>query len=61
MNPFHVGRSAIPDNLKELFRQITMVVPDSLFISEILLYSAGFSKARNLAIKIHRTFALFQE
>ena len=61
MNPFHHGRTPLPDNLKSLFRQITMVVPDTLFISEILLYSVGFSRAKNLAFKITRTFSLIQE
>ena len=61
MNPFHLGRTPLPDNLQALFRSITMVVPDTLFIAEILLYSVGFSFARNLAFKITRTFALIQE
>ena len=61
MNPYHFGRTPLPDNLKALFRQITMVVPDTLFIAEILLYSVGFSFARNLAFKITRTFALIHE
>ena len=61
MNPFHFGRTPLPDNLKALFRQITMVVPDTLFISEIILYSVGFSQAGMLAKKIDRTFKLINE
>ena len=38
-----------------------MVVPDTLFIAEILLYSVGFQKAKNLAFKITRTFSLISE
>ena len=59
MNPFHFGRTPLPDSLTALFRQITMVVPDTLFIAEIILYSVGFGNARNLAFKITRTFTLF--
>jgi len=36
-------------NLKALFRPISMVVPDSRQISEILLYSSGFIGAQQLA------------
>ena len=51
----------MPDSLKVMFRQVTMVVPDTLFIAEIVLYSVGFQSARSLAFKITRTFALIQE
>ena len=61
MNPFHFGRTPLPDNLKALFRQITMVVPDVRFIAEIILYSVGFVKAELLASKIERTFDLITE
>ena len=61
MNPFHSGRTPLPDSLKVMFRQVTMVVPDTLFIAEIVLYSVGFQSARSLAFKITRTFALIQE
>ena len=61
MNPFHFGRTPLPDNLKALFRQITMVVPDIRFIAEIILYSVGFTHASLLAGKIDRTFELIAE
>ena len=42
LNPKYSGRHDIPHNLRSLFRQISMVVPNLKHITEILLYSAGF-------------------
>jgi dynein heavy chain len=52
LNPMYIGRTELPLNLKNLFRSISMVVPDSIFITENLLYSAGFISAREQALKI---------
>lgn len=52
LNPMYSGRVELPLNLKNLFRSISMVVPDSIFITEILLYSAGFMSALEQAKKI---------
>jgi dynein heavy chain len=52
MNPDYEGRSQLPENLKMLFRPVTMVVPDSVLICEILLMSNGFLQAKTLAKKM---------
>lgn len=52
LNPGYKGRQDLPMDLKNLFRSISMMVPDSFFITEILLFSAGFKNAQVLAKKL---------
>ena len=52
LNPGYAGRTELPMDLKNLFRSVSMVVPDAVFITEILLYASGFKNASELAKKV---------
>ncbi|XP_062904770.1 dynein axonemal heavy chain 2 [Mobula hypostoma] len=58
MNPGYAGRTELPDNLKSMFRPISMVVPDSTLIAEIILFAEGFNNCKALAKKVYTLYSL---
>ncbi|XP_074081620.1 dynein axonemal heavy chain 2 isoform X1 [Macrotis lagotis] len=58
MNPGYAGRTELPDNLKSMFRPISMVVPDSTLIAEIILFGEGFGNCKVLAKKVYTLYSL---
>lgn len=58
MNPDYAGRSNLPENLKQLFRQMAMIKPDRELIAQVKLYSQGYKSAERLSGKIVSLFEL---
>ncbi|KAL3676900.1 hypothetical protein R1sor_026848 [Riccia sorocarpa] len=64
MNPRsnkYTGRSKLPDNLKSLFRSVTMTHPNSELIAEVNLISEGFRDAKEIGRKLIVVFSYAEE
>ena len=47
----YAGRTELPDNLKSMFRPVSMVVPDSIYIAEHFLFSEGFQNTKVIILR----------
>lgn len=61
INSEHSGYADLPDNLKVLFRSVSMIALDVDKIAEIELFAGGFVHARNLAVKLAVCYKLLSE
>lgn len=61
MNPGYAGRTELPENIKALFRSVSMCVPDFQIICEIMLMAEGFTKASVLTKKFTTLYSRCQQ
>jgi dynein heavy chain 2 len=57
----YLGRSELPDNLKQLFRSVAMAAPDNALIAEVILYSEGYKHAKVIGTKLVELFTLSRQ